>query len=165
MTQPAQFESTKLIQSSPFRGKRPERLRRVLSPRPTSTIVIRSQCLARDEKAIPVDINESTSEYKFIVPLAGIDARNAYVFAKPHSLLIEFRMKTGLEHWATGVTERIDCRILREFSLPDQIEAHSTVIRVCGDSLRITARKAEEDQQLVWSELIAFDTRSSLGCV
>lgn len=114
---------------------------------------------------MPIEIAEGRSDYEVIVPLSGIDPRKIYVFAKPQSLLIEVRFKSIVHHETSGITERVQRRISREFLLPAELEAHTTTVRVCGDSLRIRARKSEEDEQASWSEMIHFDTRGSLGCV
>ena len=117
------------------------------------------------QDSTPIEISGGKSDYRVIVPLSGIDPRKIYVFAKPQALLIEFRLKSSVRYDTSNVAENIECRMSREFLLPAAIEAHSTVVRVCGDSLYITARKAEGEAQHPWSELIHFDTRGSLGCV
>jgi len=115
----------------------------------------------------PIEIAEGQSEYKVIVPLSGIDPGKIHVVATPRSLLIEIRLKSSVRHQMTNavVTESIDRRISREFSLPIEIERGTTTVQVRGEFLQITARKSPHDQQASWSQLIHFDTRASLGCL
>jgi HSP20 family molecular chaperone IbpA len=123
---------------------------------PSSEIARPRMPSCRQER-LPVEIAENKLAYGLIVPLSGIDPRKIYVLAGPRSLLVEFRMKDNVRHASGGVAEKTECRISREFTVPDGIEAHSTTVRVCGDSLQITARKAREAQQGHWSELVRFD--------
>src|SRR6185437_961261 len=158
MTSTAQSRSTELFEGPVF-AKRSVLGRSPLSIRPIRTVLIRPSPLACHEEPIPIEIAESKLDYEVIVPLSGIDPRKIYVLAKPRSLLIEARSKSIVRHATSDVTERIERRLSREFVLPADIEAHSTTVRVCGDSLRIRARKSENDEQIPWSELIHFDTR------
>jgi HSP20 family molecular chaperone IbpA len=121
--------------------------------------------LWRDEPPL-VLIAEGPSEYKLVVPLAAIDPRKIYVFAAPHALLIEIRLKSTICHPTTNapVTEAIDRRISREFNLPIEIERGRTKVEMHGESLHITARKSQETEQASWSELVHLDTRPSWGC-
>lgn len=123
--------------------------------------------LGREEELLPVDVWCEGPEYKLVVPLSGIDPRNVYVFATPHSVLIEIRFKNSLSHESEQgpVIETVERRISRELSLPIGIEERATSVHVCGDCLQITARQAGPEHPASWSELIHFDTRKSLGSV
>ena len=140
--------------------------RRALLSRPKASVFIRTRLLAQQESGA-IEIAEDTSQYNIAVPLAGIAPRSVYVFATPRSLLIEFRAKRVVSHKMINgfVTESIKQRISREFSLPVEIEQGTTIVKVCGDSLQITAGKSQEEQQGPWSQFIHFDTRASLGCI
>ena len=141
--------------------------RRTLRSWPNASVVVRTRPLARQEESGAIEVAEDTLQYIIVVPLAGIDPRSVYVFAMPRSLLIEFRAKRVVSHKMINgfMTESIKQRISREFSLPVEIEQGRTIVKVCGDSLQITARKSQEEQQKPWSQLIHFDTRTSLGCI
>lgn len=141
--------------------------RRTLFSRPKASVSIRTRPLAQQEESRVIEIAEGMSQYSIVVPLAGIDPRSVYVFATPRSLLIEFRAKRVVSHKMINgfVTESIKQRISREFSLPVEIEQDTTIVKVCGDSLQITAGKSQEEQQKPWSQFIHFDTRASLGCI
>lgn len=106
-----------------------------------------------------IEITEDSAEYTFIVPLAGIDPRRIYVFARPRSLLIEIRLKNSVCHELVraSVMESIDRRIARELTLPINIEHGTTRVCVNGEFLHITARKSEHEQSRAWSELIHFE--------
>jgi HSP20 family molecular chaperone IbpA len=134
------------------------------SIRPNASVI--PPPLTWQDESLPIEIAEGQSEYKVIVPLSGIDPRKIYVFAMPRSLLIEIRFKSSIRHQMINalVTESIDRRISREFTLPIEIAHGATTVQVCGESLHITARKSEHDQQTSWSQLIHFDSRASLGC-
>ena len=107
-----------------------------------------------------IEITESLLEYKIIVALSGIDPRKIYVFAMPRSIQIEIRFKSMMHHKTVtpGVMETIDLRIVREFSLPVEIEQGATTIGIYGQSLLITAPKARQSQSTSWSQLIPFNT-------
>jgi HSP20 family molecular chaperone IbpA len=115
----------------------------------------------------PIEFEETHSEYHIIVPLSGIEARNVYVFAMPHSVLIEIRFKDITLHKGieTSVTEETNQRIERELILPAEIEQGKTKIRMHAGSLCITARKAQEGQGTGWSQLVHFDTRALRAAV
>jgi HSP20 family molecular chaperone IbpA len=109
----------------------------------------------------PIEIAERPSEYEVVLPLIGIDPRNIYVFATPRALLIEIRFKSTVCHALVNaaVTETIDRRIAREFSLPIEIEQGATAVQIQGQILHITARKSPYSEQGSWSELVHFDIR------
>jgi HSP20 family molecular chaperone IbpA len=117
---------------------------------------------AWQEEFPAIEIAEEATEYKIIVPLSGIDPRKIYVFATPRSLLIEIRSKITVPHELDQalVMEGIDHRVSREFRLPVEIEQGGTEVQIGGESLDITARKSERQQQLPWSQLIHFDMRT-----
>jgi HSP20 family molecular chaperone IbpA len=108
-----------------------------------------------------IQIVESETEYGIVVPLSGIDARNVYIFAAPHSVMIEVRLKRSVRHGLMDdtVTETIDQRIERAFGLPAEIERGGTTVRISGESLFITARKAVQSRNTLWSQLIQFDAK------
>jgi HSP20 family molecular chaperone IbpA len=118
----------------------------------------------QQDESLPIEVAEDESEYKIIVSLSGIDPRKIYVFATPRSLLIEIRFKSTIYHDLPRalVTESIDRRISREFSLPIEIVQGATRVQISGDSLHITARKSEREQETSWSQLIHVDTLASL---
>jgi HSP20 family molecular chaperone IbpA len=105
-----------------------------------------------------IEVRESPMAYYIVVPLSGMDARNFYVIATPHSILIEIRLNRVRHHEITeaSIIERIDQRVEREFALPAEIEKGKTTIRIAPDSLFITAPKARQNQGGTWSQLIAF---------
>lgn len=109
----------------------------------------------------PIEIAERPSEYEVALPLKGIDPRNIYVFARPRALLIEIRFKSTVCHGMVNshVTETIDRRVSREYSLPIEIEQGATKVQIQGQVLYITARKSKYDVQGSWSELVPFDTQ------
>lgn len=145
--------------------------RQATSRRPPAPVWPNASAIPRPlpwpDESLPIEIVEGPLGYKLIAPLCGIDPHKIYVFAMPRLLLVEIRYKTSICHeLATAlVTERIDRRISREFDLPNEIEQGATTVQVCGESLEITVRKTQQDKQASWSQLIHFDTRSSLGCV
>lgn len=114
---------------------------------------------ACQHECLPIEIVESESEYKIVMPLSGIDRRKTYLFATSHSLLIEIRFKTSIRHQVNKsmVAESIDRRISREFTFPTEIEHGSTTVQICGESIQITARKSRHNQDASWSQLIEFD--------
>jgi HSP20 family molecular chaperone IbpA len=116
----------------------------------------------QQDESLPISIAENQSEYSIVVPLAGIDPRKIHVLATPRSLVIEIHSKSTVWHALTRapVTESIDRRISRELTLPIEIEQGATTVRVTHDSLHITARKSEHNQETSWSQLIHFDTRA-----
>lgn len=122
-----------------------------------SPLSIRRPHIPQDE-SLPIEITEGQSEYRIMVPLAGIDPRKIYVFATPRSLLIEIRFKSTVCHELAHslVTETVDKRISRELALPVEIEQGATTARVSDDALHITARKSEREQEISWSQLIDF---------
>jgi HSP20 family molecular chaperone IbpA len=116
----------------------------------------------------PIEVAETQLEYKFIVPLSGIDPRKIYVFAMPRSILIEIHFKSMMHHKTAtaGVMETIDQRIVREFNLPAEIEQGAATIRIYGESLLIAARKARRIQSTSWSQLLPVEARGAVmaGC-
>jgi HSP20 family molecular chaperone IbpA len=155
--------------TEPFEGLVPKRraasCRPAASTRPNASVF--PGPLTWQDESLPIEIAEGPSEYKVILPLCGIDPRKIHVLAMPRSLLIEICFKSSVRHQVTNafVTESVDRRISREFSLPIEIEKGATTVQVWGECLHITARKSEHDQQPPWSHLIHFNTRASLGCV
>ncbi len=150
---------------APTIAKRPLSGRTPLVMRSTSAIVIRPRALTCREELDPIDVIERKSDYEVVLPLSGIDPRKVYVIAKPQELLIEFRLKSSAQHASGKVTETTECRILREFKFPTEIQRHTTVIHLRAGSLHIRIHKAENGPQDPWSELIHFNTRGSFGCV
>lgn len=136
-----------------------------LPVRPKGSVII-GRPIVWQEECPWIEIVEVESEYQVIVPLSGIDARNVYVFATARSLLFEIRFKSIIHHQTikSRVTEKIDQRIVREFSLPVEIERGATTIQVCDASLLITARKSQHGKQTAWSQFVDFDARAFLGC-
>jgi HSP20 family molecular chaperone IbpA len=114
--------------------------------------------LAWQPEFAPLEVTESQTAYHIIAPLSGMDARNFYVIATPHSILIEMRLNRVKHHKTTetSILERIEQRIERELALPAEIEKGKTTIRTTPDSLFITAPKAMQSQSEIWSQLIAF---------
>ena len=106
----------------------------------------------------PLEVTESQTAYHIVAPLSGMDARNFYVIATPHSIMIEIRLNRVKHHKTTetSLLERIEQRIERELALPAEIEKGKTTIRTAPDSLFITAPKAQQSQSETWSQLIAF---------
>jgi len=149
----------------PLIAKRPLSGRSPLAIPPKSIVIVRPRPLSCREELNPIEVAERKLDYKVVVPLSGIDPRKIYVIAKPQGIVIEFRLKSGMRHANSNVAETTECRISKEFTFPSEIKRCTTIIQVCGDSLHITARKAEGGPQDAWSELIHFDTRGSLGCV
>lgn len=136
-------------------------------PVSSSGAVAGPDCFDREAKFAPSELIEGQAEYKLLIPLAGIDPRRAYVLAKPQSVCIEYRSKGTISHETSvpPLLEAIECRVSREIVLPAEIDTRSTTVQVCGDSLFITARKAQGHKRNSSSELVQFDTRGSLGCV
>jgi HSP20 family molecular chaperone IbpA len=65
------------------------------------------------------------------MPLSGIDPRKVFVFAMPRSIVIEVRFRRLTNHKMpmAAVLESIDERVVREFSLPvemNQMLRHAT---------------------------------------
>ena len=106
----------------------------------------------------PLELSESKTAYYIVVPLSGIDPRNFYVIATPHSILIEMRLNRLQRHQIVdrSIIERVDQRIEREVAVPVEIEKGKTTIRIAPDSLVITAPKARQGQDGTWSQLIPF---------
>lgn len=106
----------------------------------------------------PLEVTESPTAYHIVAPLSGMDARNFYVIATPHSILIEIRLNRVKHHKTTetSLLERIEQRIERELALPAEIEKGKTTIRTAPGSLFITAPKAQQSQSETWSQLVAF---------
>jgi HSP20 family molecular chaperone IbpA len=150
---------------APTVAKRPLSGRTPLAMRSKSAIVIRPRALSCREQIDPIDVVERESDYEVVLPLNGVDPRKVFVIAKPQGLLIEFRLKSSAQHASGNVTETTECRILREFKLPIEIQRHTTVVHLRAGSLHIRAHKAENGAQDPWSELIHFNTRGSFGCI
>jgi HSP20 family molecular chaperone IbpA len=110
----------------------------------------------------PIQITETQIEYKVVVPLSGIDPRKIFVFAMPQSIVIEVRLKSMTHHKMpiAAVIESVDERIVRELSLPVEIEQNASTCRISGESLLIKAPKARQNQTDSWSQLIPFDNRA-----
>jgi HSP20 family molecular chaperone IbpA len=102
------------------------------------------QAHIQQDESLPIDVAEDESEYKIIVHLSGIDPRKIYVFATPRSLLIELRFKSTIYHDLARalVTESIDRRISREFSLPIEIEQGTTKVAAILFTSRLANRSA-----------------------
>ncbi|HXE12773.1 MAG TPA: Hsp20/alpha crystallin family protein [Bryobacteraceae bacterium] len=112
----------------------------------------------RQPEFAAIEVRESRTAFHIVAPLSGIDARNFYVIATPHSILIEIRLNRVKRHQMmdSSIIERIDQRIEREVALPAEIEKGKTTIRIAPDSLVITAPKAQQGQDGTWSQLILF---------
>jgi HSP20 family molecular chaperone IbpA len=126
----------------------------------SSRLTIRRPHVAQD-KVLGIEVVEDQSEYRILVHLAGIDPRKVYVIATPRSLLIEVRFKTSVCHELANslVRESIDRRSSRELILPIAIAQGGTRVQVRPDSLLITARKSEREQETPpWSQLLHFET-------
>jgi HSP20 family molecular chaperone IbpA len=151
----------------PFRGAPSQQ---TVASRPSSICkkpnasAITRLCNEEKEPA-SIEIIEKEFEYQFSMPLSGIDPRRVYVFVTPHALLIEIRFKNMVLHQAiTGaVIESINGQIVREFSLPAEIEQGATTVRLYEGTLQITARKSQQAQRTSWSQLVDFDAKPSLG--
>jgi HSP20 family molecular chaperone IbpA len=117
----------------------------------------------------PIEWKEDDAGQTILVPMRGIDLRHIYMVATPGSILIEMRIRKTVKYQGDGplLTEIRDQRISRELRFRHAIQKGATVVRVRGEALQISCRKATETQEEdnSWSELLGFDTRSSLGCV
>ena len=104
--------------------------------------------LISQPESVPLEVRESKAAYYIVAPLSGMDARNFYVIATPHSILIEIRLNHIKRHQLmdSSIIERIDQRIEREVALPAEIEKGKATIRIAPDALVITAPKAEQGQ-------------------
>ena len=124
---------------------------------------VRAEALKWRGEPTPVEVSEDSGEYKLSMSLCGVDPRTVYVFATPHSILVEVRVKSSVRHPTSGpaVAETIDRRISREFSFPSEIEQSSTTVELSSGFLRITARKCHGEARDSWSQLIAFDARGA----
>jgi HSP20 family molecular chaperone IbpA len=127
------------------------------TPLQRETALSSSPLISQPEFA-PLEVTESPTAYHIVAPLSGMDARNFYVIATPHSILIEIRLNRVKPHKTTGTSllERIEQRIERELALPAEIEKGKTTIRTAPDSLFINAPKAQQSQSETWSQLVAF---------
>jgi HSP20 family molecular chaperone IbpA len=120
------------------------------------------------EKHVPsIQVTEDREKYRILVPMSGIDLRHVYVLAAPQSLLIEIRVRKTVQHQEDDPVdaEVEDRRVSRELKLRHPIERRRTVVDTVGDLLRITSVKASEAEENMWSDLVHFDTRASLGSV
>jgi HSP20 family molecular chaperone IbpA len=116
----------------------------------------------------PIEWDESDAGHTILVPMHGIDLRHIYVVAGPDSILIDMKVRKTVKHEDEGplLVEIRDQRISRELKFRHTIQKGATVVRVRGEALEITCRKATQTEESnSWSELLRFDTRSSLGCV
>lgn len=110
----------------------------------------------------PIDVKEGQSSFEVILPVEHINPRNIYIFARPHSLLIEIRSKLNIRHplSSTFAEESIHKQILREISFPVEIDNGATSIQLCGMALRISLKKLQLGEQASCSKLVPFDTLS-----
>jgi HSP20 family molecular chaperone IbpA len=99
------------------------------------------------------------------VPLCGADLRQVYVLAGPHSIVVEIRTRKAIDHAHAVITEVQDERITREFRLNAEIKEGATALRRIGDELEITCMKADGPEDRIWSELVRFNTRASVGSI
>jgi HSP20 family molecular chaperone IbpA len=108
-----------------------------------------------------IQVTETPFEYKIVMPLSGIDPRKVFVFAMPRSIVIEVRFRRLTNHKMpmAAVLESIDERVVREFSLPVEIEPNATTCHISGESLVMNAPKAGQSQNTGRSRLIPLDTR------
>ena len=117
-------------------------------------------------RSLPVmNVTETGEGFTITVPLHRIDARNVYVFATPRSIAVEIRIRDVVSHAQVIHREIQHQRITRELVLREAIEEGSTSLRLHGDDLQITCRKASGLDDKTWSELVRLDTRCSLGSV
>jgi hypothetical protein len=112
-----------------------------------------------------IEITDTGSFFIILVPLNGLDAYRFYVFALPHSILIEIRLSRSIVHYATNCEEIQHQRVTRELKLGHAIKEGSTTVRLSGSDLEINCVKAPRSDDRAWSELVQMDTRCSLGCV
>jgi HSP20 family molecular chaperone IbpA len=98
--------------------------------------------------------------------MTGIDLRQVFVVATPHTLLIEVRDRESVNYEGNGpvFSEIRDRRVSRELRLRHPIEKNVRLHRN-ANQLLITCRKTATGEEQSWSELLRFDTRASLGCV
>jgi HSP20 family molecular chaperone IbpA len=118
------------------------------------------------ETGVPsIQVTEDRDTYRILVPMSGIDLRHVYVLAAPQSLLIEIRVRKTVQHEQDDPVdaEVEDRRVSRELKLRHPIERRRTVVDTVGDLLRITSVKASAAEENMWSDLVHFDTRASLG--
>lgn len=113
----------------------------------------------------PIEVTDTASGFRIVVPLNGIDARHFYVFALPHSVLIEMRMRTATVHCGADCEETQNQRVTRELRLTNAIKEGGTTVRLLGSNLEITCSKAPRLDDKAWSELIQLQTHCSLGGV
>jgi HSP20 family molecular chaperone IbpA len=118
------------------------------------------------DAAQAIAVEDATFAYTVTMALSGIDPRTVHVLAAPDSLLVEVSVKETYQHHACVdvVRESVHHRVSREFHFPNEIERGCTVIQIRGAYLEIVAHKGKHEQDVEWSDLIRFDTRSSRGC-
>jgi HSP20 family molecular chaperone IbpA len=156
---------------SPFLRNRPRDLR----GRPSDPIcraarqkpeTVKIQPFVRGRNPLQLECGETVGEYTVIVPMTGIDLRQVFVVATPHTLLIEVRDRESVNYEGNGpvFSEIRDRRVSRELRLRHPIEKDVHLHRN-ANQLLITCRKTATGEEQSWSELLRFDTRASLGCV
>ncbi|MFL6450023.1 MAG: Hsp20/alpha crystallin family protein [Bryobacteraceae bacterium] len=107
--------------------------------------------------------SESATMLNLTVPLEGIDVRQVYIFATPHSIVLEIGMNSTIKHSDPLEAEIQRHHTTREFIFRCAIARHSTMARLSGGSLEITSLKAASTSDEAWSEFIQVDTRCSVG--
>jgi len=144
-----------------------DRRREFLSVTVKTSELVKCKRLSLEKDVLPIQVTEDRDEYRILVPMGGIDLRHVYVLATHRSLLIEIRVRKTLQHQGDDPldAEVEDRRVSRELKLRHPIERRRTVVDTVGDSLRITSLKASEAEENDWSDLVHFDTRTSLGSV
>lgn len=107
-------------------------------------------------------IAETAAGLRILVPLKGIHPRQVYVFATPHSILVEMRARNTVHH-ARAIQEIQHRSITRELKFNDLIREGSTSIRLLGDDLEITCTTTRAEEEKNWSELVQLDMRGARG--
>jgi HSP20 family molecular chaperone IbpA len=143
------------------------RQRGFLSVTVKTSEVVKCKPLTLETDVPSIQVTEDREKYRILVPMSGIDLRHVYVLAAPQSLLIEIRVRKTVQHQEDDPVdaEVEDRRVSRELKLRHPIERRRTVVDTVGDLLRITSVKASEAEENMWSDLVHFDTRASLGSV